>query len=80
MKAVNIVAYTYTDNLGWYIDILVNSEKESFESWIYYEDYAIKHFMFGMQFKHISFTDFQNLVFAEYQDYTGDYVEEVMNK
>lgn len=78
MKAKNIVTYTYADEAGWYIDIVTNAEDECFESWIYYKDYAIKHFMFGMQYKHIAFIDFENLVLEQYHDYTGDYFDEVM--
>lgn len=78
MKSYNIYSSVYSSGDGWFIEIVNNWEKQVFESWLYYEGYGVKTYIFGMSYNDVSFDKFKILVLTQYQDYISAYVDEVM--
>ena len=76
MIKVNFRTETYDIGGGFYVDIV--TKNDTYESWIYNEDYGQKEFMFCCPKEQQSYGEFVDLVHANIPCYMGIYINNVI--
>ena len=70
---------TYTEG-DFLIDIVYNTEKKCYESWLYHKDYGVKKHMFSTLFKHTTLEEFVHTFVNELlPTFIKEYKREVMD-
>lgn len=75
-KKENIKIETFDVRNDFYVDIIDNPEKESYEAFIYEKDCGIKDFMFGCPKTQNTYEEFLELIECSLTDYKITYLEE----
>lgn len=76
MKKVNFRTETYDIGGGFYVDIV--TKNDTYESWIYNDDYGQKEIMFGCPKEQQSYGEFVDLVHANIPCYMSIYINNVI--
>lgn len=76
------------ENNPFCVDIILDTEEEKYESWLYADGFAIKEYMFGSMVNSYRFgqpttetlESFTNMVLANVAEYLPDYMEKHMDQ
>lgn len=90
LRAIDfILSKTFQVRDGFYFDLVVDFKKHMLNAWIWHEDYGVKSYMFGVDYKednnsyYSEYTQFIELVYnsieSDINAYKKEYMEDYSN-